>query len=102
MRILCALSFPSWILLGTARSIAKASELYVSAAPARADDLVPGLSANGCGEVWRTWPTVQNNAVERGTVMVFDLVSRVGNAFLDLRQVIGVSDVTGWLEPGRT
>lgn len=95
MRTSWTLALPSWILIGTAAPIAEASEVYVGAAPARADDLVPAPSTNGCSDVWRTWPAVQQTAVERGTVVVFDLVSRVGNAFFDLRSVI---EVSRWLE----
>lgn len=90
MRTFSKLAFPSWVVLGAALSVVKASELYLGAAPARADDLVRAPSASDCGEVWRTWPVVQRNAVQSGNVMVFDLVSRVGNAFLDLRSVIQV------------
>lgn len=90
MRTFSVLVFPSWVLLGAARSIAKAAEVYIGAAPARADDLVRTPSASECGVAWRTWPVVQQKAIAHGTVMVFDLVSRVGNAFLDLRSVIEV------------
>lgn len=100
MRILSALvAFPAWVLLGTATSIGRASEVNNGAPAARADDFLPGPSAEGCDEVWRTWPNVQRNAVASGTVMVFDLVSRVGNAFMDLRNVIEVSErrwTAGW------
>eukprot|EP00903_Cladosiphon_okamuranus_P009201 g8787.t1 len=96
MRAFLALAFPSWVLLGTASPIAETPE-FIEAAPARIDDLVHSPSGTGCGEAWRTWPTVQHDAVKRGTVMVFDLVSRVGNAFLDLR---GVIEICRWLELG--
>lgn len=92
MRLLLAVAFPFGVLFGAAHSIANASESSFGAAPARADDLVRTSIESTCGEVWRSWPTAQSNAMERGTVMVFDLVSRVGKAFLDLRSVIEVSD----------
>lgn len=94
MRAISTLALRSWVLVGVAlgQSIAKASEFRVGAAPARADDLVRASAESDCSDVWRTWPTVQQSAVERGTVMVFDLVSRVGQSFSDLRSVIEVSE----------
>lgn len=92
MRTFSVLALPIWALLGTAGAQTKVSELRDEPALAFADDIVPDPFRKGCGEAWRTWPTVQQRAVESGTVMVFDLVSRVGNAFLDLRNVIEVSE----------
>lgn len=55
-------SLPAWVLLG--------------ATPASAHDLVRAPCAKVRDEVWRNWPTVDNNVLERGTVMVFNLVSK--------------------------
>ncbi|CAM9750176.1 unnamed protein product [Ectocarpus sp. 13 AM-2016] len=62
-----------------------------------ANQLVNAPADSECDELWRTWPAMQESAIANGTVVVFDLVSRVGNAFMDLRNVI---QVARWLELG--
>lgn len=55
-----------------------------------ANQLVHVPPDSECDELWRTWPAMQESAIANGTVVVFDLVSRVGNAFMDLRNIIQV------------
>ncbi|CAN0008770.1 unnamed protein product [Ectocarpus fasciculatus] len=69
----------------------------VAAAQGAANHLVHAPADSECDELWRTWPAMQDSAIANGTVVVFDLVARVGNAFMDLRHII---QVARWLELG--
>lgn len=89
MRTFSGLAAVCCILLGAAQFTADGTEAEAEARVApRVDDFVRAPAS--CDTVWRTWPSVQKKAVDSETVMVFDLVSRVGNAFLDLKGVIQV------------
>lgn len=91
MRTFSGLAAASWILLGAAQFTADGLEAEAEAhVVPRGDDFVRAPADRGCETVWRTWPSVQKKGVDSGTVMVFDLVSRVGNAFMDLKGVIQV------------
>lgn len=68
----------------------------VAAVQGAANQLVHAPADSECDELWRTWPAMQESAIANGTVVVFDLVSRVGNAFMDLRNIIQV-----WVEQER-
>lgn len=91
MHIFSGLLAALCVLLGAAQSRADVVETEAEARVARrADDFVRAPADRGCDALWRTWPAVNKRGVDSGTVMVFDLVSRVGNAFMDLKSVIQV------------
>ncbi|CAM9203762.1 unnamed protein product [Ectocarpus sp. 13 AM-2016] len=53
----------------------------------RTDRFVP-TTEDDCDTVWTSWPEVQEAAIARGTVLVFDIFPSVGNLFITLRSVI--------------
>jgi len=49
------------------------------------------ISGGTCPELWSDWPEVQERALARGTVMVWNLSSSIGNLMRTLMYVLPVS-----------
>lgn len=43
-----------------------------------------------CDEMWLSWPAMQEGAMARGTFIVFDAISSVGNLFIIINTVMQV------------
>ncbi|CAM9261505.1 unnamed protein product [Ectocarpus sp. 13 AM-2016] len=41
-----------------------------------------------CDAIWTSWPAVQETAIARGTVLVFDVFPSIGNLFITLHRII--------------
>lgn len=48
-----------------------------------------------CDDLWLTWPAVQERAIADGTVLVFDVITSVGNLFLAFNTMIQVHNTVG-------
>ena len=35
-----------------------------------------------CNDIWLSWPAMQERAIARGTFLVFDVITSVGNLFI--------------------
>lgn len=55
----------------------------------RGDSLVYAPNAT-CGDLWLSWPAMQERAIESGTVLVFDVMTSVGNLFVAFKTMIKV------------
>lgn len=56
-------------------------------------DLVYAPNAT-CNDFWLAWPAMQDRAIARGTVVVFDLNDSVGNLFRTLALLMQVRTIT--------
>ncbi|CAM9182432.1 unnamed protein product [Ectocarpus sp. 8 AP-2014] len=67
----------------------------VAAVQGAANQLVHAPADSECDELWRTWPAMQESAIANGTVVVFDLVSRVAR-WLELGLVVNWKGFQGF------
>ena len=80
--IFCPAISPSHAVDGVRRSLLQ---------PVQSAAFVPTTGSDGkCPELWADWPVVQERALERGTVMVWNLSSSMGNLMRTLMYILPV------------